>query len=389
MKDKKMQFARRFVGILLLSFVLSCSHSGTSTNNTNNNSEGTPPAPSSSSTVKTPPVGAGLLPPRGIDYGKIPQTIAFGSCADQDLPQPIWGPIVTAKPDLFIFMGDNVYASSPKQKPISEQYRKLAANADFRRARESIPFLATWDDHDYGQNDAGADNPEKEIAKREFLKFWPYVKESMILNQEGIFHAKMIGGTVKRRHKEPMLQIILLDTRTYRSPLLKVEDPEHPEHRFNPWQDKSKTILGQEQWAWLETQLQRPADLRIIISSIQLIAEGHGYEKWANFPHERQRFFDLLKSTKAHNVIVFSGDRHLSSIAKTEIPGWGTLYDITSSSLNRPSNLPDEADPSYQGPSFKGENFGLAKINWQKKRVTVEINDIEGKPVNGVEIKLK
>jgi alkaline phosphatase D len=34
--------------------------------------------------------------------------IAFGSCALQDRPQPIWDVISTAKPDLFLFIGDNI-----------------------------------------------------------------------------------------------------------------------------------------------------------------------------------------------------------------------------------------------------------------------------------------
>ncbi|MEI7975491.1 MAG: hypothetical protein WCH92_05855, partial [Betaproteobacteria bacterium] len=40
------------------------------------------------------------------------QKIIFGSCIDQKKPQPIWQTILATKPDLFIFGGDNVYASS-------------------------------------------------------------------------------------------------------------------------------------------------------------------------------------------------------------------------------------------------------------------------------------
>ena len=40
------------------------------------------------------------------------QKIIFGSCIDQKKPQPIWQTILAAKPDLFIFGGDNVYASN-------------------------------------------------------------------------------------------------------------------------------------------------------------------------------------------------------------------------------------------------------------------------------------
>ena len=36
-------------------------------------------------------------------------TIAFGSCANQDVPQPVLGIAASYKPDYFIFLGDNIY----------------------------------------------------------------------------------------------------------------------------------------------------------------------------------------------------------------------------------------------------------------------------------------
>ena len=41
-----------------------------------------------------------------------PTVIAFGACAHENKPQPIWDAIVNAKPDLFIFAGDNIYADT-------------------------------------------------------------------------------------------------------------------------------------------------------------------------------------------------------------------------------------------------------------------------------------
>ena len=36
--------------------------------------------------------------------------IAFGSCAREREPQPIWTEIIAKDPDLFLFIGDNHYA---------------------------------------------------------------------------------------------------------------------------------------------------------------------------------------------------------------------------------------------------------------------------------------
>ena len=100
-------------------------------------------------------------------------------------------------------------------------------------------------------------------------------------------------------------------------------------------------MLGPEQWTWLEAQLREPADLRLIVSSIQLVADGHQFEHWGNFPRERKRLFNLIRDTRASGVVLLSGDRHLAEISKLsasdpEGPGY-PLFDITSSSLNAPS----------------------------------------------------
>ncbi len=325
------------------------------------------------------------LIPRGIDVATAPELVAFGSCAHQDKPQPLWDVIAKNSPELFIFSGDNVYASQPETKPIGVQYKKLNLIPEFRRFREHIPIFATWDDHDYGVNDAGSDSPEKEDAKREFLNQWTYVRDSLSMGQKGIYHTKILGGVKK---KSPTLQIIMLDTRWFRSPLKKVEDPANPLRKFGPTDDKKATVLGEEQWAWLERQLRKPADVRVVVSSIQFVAEEHGFEKWANFPLEKERFLNLLRRVGPKNLFIVSGDRHLGTIAKQDVKDWGTLYDITASGINRVSDL-DEKDKSYMGDPVKVENFGLMKIDWARKKINFELRDASNKVQNSLELKIK
>lgn len=325
------------------------------------------------------------LIPRGLDFANAPEVIAFGSCANQNKPQPLWDVIFKSNPDLFIFSGDNIYASSSEDKPISVQYKKLNSLPEFRHFREKVPMLVTWDDHDYGGNDAGADNAEKEEARREFLYQWSYVKDSMRLNQNGVYHAKILGGV---RKKSPTLQVIMLDTRWFRSPLKKIDDPANPLRKFGPTEDKKTTILGTEQWEWLERQLRKPADVRIVVSSIQLVAEEHGFEKWANFPHEKERFLNLLRKTQPKNLFIISGDRHRGTVAKQEVKGWGTLWDITSSGINKGTEI-DETDKSYVGDQIKTENFGLVTIDWTHKKMQVQLRDAADKIVNKVDLKIR
>lgn len=325
------------------------------------------------------------LVPRGIDFGNVPEVVAFGSCADQNRAQPLWKTIEKNNPNLFLFMGDNIYASKSETSPASEQYKKLGRIPEFRSIREKVAFMSTWDDHDFGKNDGGGNFEGKEAFKNDFLKFWPYVKDSLGFNQGGLYHAKLIGGVKK---KDPTFQVVMLDTRYFRSPLLENPDKSEGAPKYIPNTDPKATILGETQWEWLEEQLKRPAQVRFIVSSIQFVAEGHGFEKWANFPKEKERFINLLKQTNAQNVFILSGDRHIGTIAKQEIKGWGTLWDITASSINKPTNL-EETDPSYIGSPIKSENFGVALIDWKRKKIRFELKNLSNEVLNQTEIKLK
>ncbi|UOF01624.1 alkaline phosphatase D family protein [Bdellovibrio reynosensis] len=321
-----------------------------------------------------------MIPSRGIDYETAITTIAFGSCANQDQPEPLWKDISAANPDLFLFLGDNIYASTPTQKPIAEQYRKLDQIPEYRAIREQVPFLATWDDHDYGLRDGGKDWQGKEAARRDFINYWSYVRNSIPFEQNGIYHAKVIGP------KKKAVQVIMLDTRYFRSALLEKPGNEGKAYDYLP--NEEGTILGDAQWNWLEEQLKKPASVRIIVSSIQMIANEPKYEKWGNFPKERQRFFDLLKKTKAKNVVILSGDRHIASIAKTQVKNYGDLYEITASSINRANSFSD-SDKEYIGAVYNKENFGLASIDWKKKKMQVEIRGFNNEVANRIDIPLR
>jgi alkaline phosphatase D len=212
--------------------------------------------------------------------------IAFGSCAHQAKPQPIWDAVLEYRPELFIFAGDNVYGdvTSGRMSELEGAYARAATIPGYAKLRASVPVLATWDDHDYGQNDGGADFPYKEAAKRLFLEFWQVPADDPRRTREGIYHAATFGPEGMR------VQVILLDTRTFRSPLLRRPSSDKG---YVPDPDPAKTMLGAAQWRWLRAELERPAELRLIVSSVQVLAEGHGFERWGNLPSEQARLLDL------------------------------------------------------------------------------------------------
>lgn len=322
------------------------------------------------------------IPIRGIDYGVQLEKVGFASCLDQSLPAPILKTLKNEKFDLLLMMGDNIYATLPETKPIAEQYRRLLKNEDFVDLRMKVPMLAIWDDNDIGEKDAGGSSVEKEVARREFLNFWPYVKNSIPRNQQALYHSKTIGPA----HKD--VQFILLDTRWDRSPLKKNPENADGRHPYIGNEDKDARVLSESQWQWLEKELQKPARVKILISSIQLIANGHGFEKWGNFPKEKSRLYDLIKRTQPRNFYVLSGDRHFASLSKTQIKGWGTLYEIASSSLNKAKNLSEE-DPDYIVPIFPDNNYGVMRLDWKHSKIYFDIHNIEGKAVQSLDFKIR
>jgi len=308
-----------------------------------------------------------------------PSRIAFGSCIKQSNPQPIWNTIVESEPDLFLFIGDNIYGDSIEIDVLRSKWQQLGANPGYQKLKQTCPILATWDDHDYGWNDAGAEYPLKDGSQDLFLDFFDEPKDSARRKQKGIYDSKIIGP------KEMEVQIILLDTRYHRSKLRKGRNmEERGEGRSGPYlPDKSptKTMLGAEQWKWFEQQLRKPARLRIIASSIQLVSNEHRWEKWGNLPHERDRFFELLRKTEANGVIVISGDRHTAEISRIDAGLGYPLYDITSSSLNQSHIWRSEMNPHRIGGMFYEENFGIVSIDWSEADpiVRVQIRDMKGR----------
>lgn len=361
---------RIFISLLLSLFIAGCSHTTTT-------STGSSPHTSTQNSGPRAPLTnyISTSPVRGIALSERLDKIGFGSCTNQDQPQPIWDTILKENLNLFVTMGDNIYASSAHQKPIAEQYYKQDQVENYRKLRLEVPFMATWDDHDFGARDGGGSWKEKDSAQKDFLNYWTYIRHSLPLNQKGIYHSKTIGPF------NEMVQIIMLDTRYFRSDLIEREDLKGKFIDYAP--NNEGTILGEEQWKWLEAELKKPANIRFIVSSIQVIADEPRFEKWGNFPKERQRLLNLIEKSNAQNVFILSGDRHMASISKINLPKYGTLYEITSSALNQPNEYPD-SDPHYIGASYNKESYAVANIDWSKKQIDFLVKDLKGEVVNSV-----
>lgn len=298
-------------------------------------------------------------------------TIAFGSCNKQNLPQPLWDPIMANNPDVFIWGGDNIYADTPDMEKMEQDYKTQKSNPDYQELISSTPVLATWDDHDYGKNDAGTEWVYKEESQERFLDFLDVPQNDERRQRKGVYNSKLFN------FEKGSINVILLDTRYFRSELIKSKDPGK---RYDP--NMEGTVLGEEQWKWLEHELENSkADFNLIVSSIQFLSAEHGFETWGNFPKEIEKLKALISSSNAENIVLLSGDRHISEFSKVEISSLKyPLIDFTSSGLTHTySSFSGEPNQYREGEVVSDLSFGLLFFDFSRKKITMQMRGMENK----------
>lgn len=295
------------------------------------------------------------------------ETIAFGSCNHEYGEQPLWDPIVSHRPDLWIWLGDNIYGDTDSMPLLKAKYELQNTNLGYKKLKAKTPIIGIWDDHDYGKNDAGKEYPYREESRNLMYDFLEIPQNSPLRQKEGAYGAYNYGSGDRK------VKVILLDARYFRDNLEKKDK----EYILN----ETGTILGEEQWKWLEQELKNnTAKITIIGSGIQILSKEHPFEKWANFPKERARLLQLLETYQVNGAIMLSGDRHIAEISKTEIPGiTHPVFDVTSSGLTHTWKTYTDEPNSYRvGELIAKLNFGLIELEWQQDRVKVDL-EIRGK----------
>lgn len=314
-------------------------------------------------------------------------TILIGSCLDEEKgPSAAMMSIADEAADLFLMLGDNVYgdrdgrafiANEADLDEVRESFADLAAREDFQKVRAASPMMVAWDDHDYGANDSGQEFPFRGLAERVHEVFWGLEDED-VGQWPGTYYARSFGPDGQR------VQVIMLDTRFFRSGLTPTDEfGAKGKERYLPAPSGSmQDMLGAAQWTWLENQLQQPADIRLIASSIQVMPTTHGWEAWSTMPDERQRLFDLVKKTDATGVVFLSGDRHSSFIYEEAGVLPYTAHELTASSLNVAfATETDEMDARQVGAGFPPENYGAVEIDWEARTIALKVKDNSGETV--------
>ncbi|KAL2609469.1 hypothetical protein R1flu_028042 [Riccia fluitans] len=348
--------------------------------------------------------------------------VAFGSCANQSAPQPIWTAISAFDPQVFIWLGDNIYAdaklpvrfigrkrtsgpfkNTPRFWPVSaeemqKKYMMAKSISGYSALRKTTQIIGTWDDHDYGMNDAGKELSSKDVSQQLMLDFLDEPKDSPRRKQKGVYASYTYGPIGKR------IKVILLDTRYHRDAIFS-----------------NGAMLGETQWAWLERELKKgDAQLNIIASSIQVISNMSAVvrpffhvESWSNFPAEQERLYKLIADYNVSGVIFISGDVHFCEITRFECaPVEYPLFDLTSSGLTQAvEELTNPVIASvlrfaawfvpntmrvynshcrYKSCVYGKRNFGTLEIDWDADPVMIamSVRDIFGSRVSSVEVPL-
>lgn len=315
--------------------------------------------------------------------------VVFGSCNKQELDQTIFDTIANTRGDVFMLLGDNVYSEDetddPELQSLRDAYGVFAQSKPFERLRDTMPLLVTWDDHDFGVNDGGGDWPRKARSQALYNHAWAIPDKDPRATRDGVYFSRTVGPVGRR------VQLIVLDTRYFRSPLMR-KAAGTGSGRYVQSTGKNE-MLGEAQWQWLERVLQEPADVRILATSMQMIATGHSWEAWHLMPDERMRFYDLVTRTRANGLVMISGDRHMAAIYKQTEHVLYPLWEVTSSSLNLPlsdilDNIVVEPGKLRIGDPYYDANFGVIDIDWATRRLLLQVRDDRDRVVLGVSVDL-
>ncbi|WP_071885405.1 alkaline phosphatase D family protein [Rufibacter tibetensis] len=294
--------------------------------------------------------------------------IALGSCNSQEREQPLWREVLKNHPQLWIWLGDNIYGDTDDMQVLRAKYEKQQQQPEYKELVENVPIIGIWDDHDYGRNNAGKEYKFKNQSAQLFWDFMGEPLKSPRRKQRGVYSAHTYGPPGQQ------VKVLLLDVRYHRDSLKGKEPTYQPNLKGD--------ILGETQWQWLERQLKNSkAQFHLIGSGLQIIPNDHGFERWGNFPKSRERLFNLIAKTKAANVILLSGDRHFAELSKISWPGVPyPIYDFTTSGLTHSwmGGLVNEPNRHRVGQMHDKLNFAVMRFHWDQTPAVVDF-EIRGR----------
>lgn len=286
--------------------------------------------------------------------------LGFGSCARwQEYPQqPIWNALDRWEPDLFFWLGDNIYADTVEPGIMSDLYKLQRAVPEYQDFGSRVPQLAIWDDHDYGLNNSDLDNPMREQSLALFQRYWANPAYGTA-QTPGVFFRYEYGG----------VDFFFLDNRYYRDPN---EQPDGP----------GKSHLGQAQLAWLKAGLKAstsPFKLLVIGGGWSHNPAAFGEDNWTSYRNERDSLFNFIRDEDIGGVMLMSGDIHRAeaNCIPWSAEGGYDLYEFASSGLAQNTPMPEAIETPeirLREPFTGGHNAGLVEFDMTRDDPVARFN---------------
>lgn len=305
-------------------------------------------------------------------------TIAFGSC-NNVFYRALWSRIEQALPNKLILLGDTIYADfylnrkscfdDTKLQDIKQQYKALGEDVEWRSLLSTLGgfqnIIATFDDHDYGVNNADRTFPFRNESQQLFWDFIQLSSDSPARKQSGVYSSQTVH--VSDHNGEFVYKVISLDTRSNK----------------DPTGTSNGDFLGEEQWEWLWNELADTAvDLLLLASSIQVLPTDKLIEEtWNEFPAARVRLLKMLvTASKDTDVVILSGDVHCAEVlharcSNTINDDAYSMFEFTSSGISQTFLFKGETrssltiPPPTTIPVFRRAYFGLFNFIYQMYQV--------------------
>jgi alkaline phosphatase D len=311
-----------------------------------------------------------------------------GYCRDPQTGWAIFDQMAKEQPDFFLVTGDSVYVDSAcpadKNVPGAEgpfktlagfraRYRYHLEDTPYQKFLMQTPVYVGWDDHEV-LDDYGGPALSRAAAQivqdghQAFFEYWPVAVSNVVTDPYRLYRRISYGG-----HAD----FFILDTRSHRDPNVNW-DP-------HPRTQKAKTMLGAEQFAWLQKELAASkATWKFIVSSVPLAyptgfpqPEVDGYDGWANngnrsgYETELMALLFYLSNQRIRNVVFLTGDTHwpFALSYDPDRNGEPNFYEFSSSPLSAlplaPPATPDLTfNPTvlYAEGQFQGTLFNYGQI---------------------------
>ncbi|MBC7893156.1 MAG: alkaline phosphatase family protein [Sphingobacteriaceae bacterium] len=280
---------------------------------------------------------------------------AIGSCTYVNEPEvdrpgkpygsnfQIFNTIAGQKPDFMLWTGDNTYTREVDwntRSGVLHRYTHTRSLPEMQALLGATSHYATWDDHDYGPNDADRSYWLKRTTLETFKLFWG--------NPNFVFENEGVTGTFHWGD----CQFFLLDDRWWRAP--------------NDLAQSDRAYFGEKQLEWLLDALAgSKATFKFIVTGGQVSNPARIFENYANYAGERTDLFRRLTEANVPGLLFLTGDRHHSVLWKQERFGSYPLYDLTISPLTSGTaqwQKAEEAAAQYPETYVAEQNFGLMEV---------------------------